>query len=383
MLVPTLEVVKQEMSENKGLIGLTNIGNTCYGNATIQAIRHQIDFTIFLLQDHHKELLKNKKSSEKTRLLESYGDLVRELWTSESSTNIRTALPSDYKSNRLSEPMNMKSLEKGYTQTRPMWSSMIPAAILAGVDHFRMPVAHDAHEFLVFLLDQFHEAMAEEVTMVVKTSPEKKHTREALEFWKRSFEKSYSPLVELVFGLQRKAVVCQVCGKESPSWETMNMFKVSVPTERREEPYNLLELMREEANAEEIDEYSCEGCKPTRTKAKITHTLWRLGNWVIVVLKRNENTGRRINTPVEIPFNTTFTELFHPDSAEPSKTDTYELFSTIHHHGSAGGGHYTSHAKHPVNHKWAHYDDERVYEVDGNPELGPSTYIVMYRRRTA
>jgi ubiquitin C-terminal hydrolase len=352
MLVPTLEVVKQEMSENKGLIGLTNIGNTCYGNATIQAIRHQIDFTIFLLQDHHKELLKNKKSSEKTRLLESYGDLVRELWTN----------------------------EKGCSQTRPLWGHMVPAAILAGVDHFRMPVAHDAHEFLVFLLDQFHEAMAEEVTMVVKTSPEKKQTREALEFWKRSFEKSYSPLVELVFGLQRKAVVCQVCGKESPSWETMNMFKVSVPTERREEPYNLLELMREEANAEEIDEYSCEGCKPTRTKAKITHTLWRLGNWVIVVLKRNENTGRRINTPVEIPFNTTFTELFHPDSAEPSKTDTYELFSTIHHHGSAGGGHYTSHAKHPVNHKWAHYDDERVYEVEGKPELGPSTYIVMYRR---
>ena len=369
------------MSDNKGFVGLTNIGNTCYGNATIQAIRHQIDFTIFLLQDHHKEILKTKKSSEKVRLLESYGELVRELWSN----------------------------EKGCAQTRPMWGSMIPAAILAGVDHFRMPVAHDAHEFLVFLLDQFHEAMAEEVSMVVKTSPEKKQTREALEFWKKSFEKSYSPLVELVFGLQRKAVVCQVCGKESPSWETMNMFKVSVPTQRKEarrvfnsthlpgdsnptfasaqeglkpleEPYKLLELMKEEANAEEIDEYSCEGCKPNRVKAKITHTLWRLGNWVIVVLKRNENTGRRINTPVEIPFHTTFTELFHPDSSEPSKTDTYELFSTIHHHGSANGGHYTAHAKHPVNHKWAHYDDERVYDVEGKPELDPSTYIVMYRR---
>ena len=343
-----------QMSEKKGVVGLTNIGNTCYGNATIQAIRHQVDFTIFLMQGSHKELLSRKGRSEKTKLLESYNDLVHNLWTSENGQTVRT---------------------------REMWQDMIPAAVLAGVDHFRMPVAHDAHEFLVFLLDQFHEAMAEEVTMVVRTDASKKQVRDALEFWKRSFEKSYSPLVELVFGLQRKSVCCEVCQKESVSWETMNMLKVPIPSHTdASTPVKLLELMNSDHDAEIIDEYSCEGCKPTRTKAKITHTLWRLGNWVIIVLKRFDNNGRRINTQVEIPLETSFGSLFHPSSNEPSKNDTYSLFSSIHHHGSARGGHYTAHAKHPVTGNWAYYDDESGRELTTDPILDASTYIVMYRK---
>ena len=342
-----------QMSEKKGIVGLTNIGNTCYGNATIQAIRHQVDFTIFLLQGTHKELLGRKSRSEKTRLLESYSDVVQKLWTSENGETVGT---------------------------RDMWQQMIPAAVLAGVDHFRMPVAHDAHEFLVFLLDQFHEAMAEEVTMVVRTDPSKKQVRDALEFWKRSFEKSYSPLVELVFGLQRKSVCCEACKNESVSWETMNMVKVSVPSSS-EKPLQLLDLMNGDADAETIDEYSCETCKPTRTKAKITHTLWRLGNWVIIVLKRFDNNGRRINTQVDIPLETSFGSLFHAGSQEPSKNETYSLFSSIHHHGSARGGHYTAHAKHPVSGSWAYYDDESGRECSSDPILDASTYIVMYRKK--
>ena len=112
----------------------------------------------------------------------------------------------------------------------------------------------------------------------------------------------------------------------------------------------------------------------------MTRSLWRLGNWAVIVLKRNENSGRRINTRVTIPMTTSFDRAFHPSSQEPSARDTYELFATIHHHGSAGGGHYTAHAKHPVSGRWAHYDDESATPVDA-PSLDASTYIVMYRRQ--
>lgn len=344
-----------KMSEKKGIVGLTNIGNTCYGNATLQALRHQVDFTIFLLQSSHKELMERKSSSEKTKLLDAYNDLVHKMWTAENGDTIAT---------------------------RDLWQQMIPAAMKAGVSHFRMPVAHDAHEFLVFLLDQFHEAMAEEVTMVVRTDPSKKQVKDALEFWKRSFEKSYSPMVELVFGLQRKSVCCESCKRESVSWETMNMVKVPVPTHSNE-PVELLSLMNSDADVEEIEEYSCEGCSPTRTKAKITHSLWRLGNWVILVLKRFDNDQRRINTQVNIPMKTSFNTLFHADSVEPSKNEMYELFATIHHHGSARGGHYTAHARHPVTGRWAYYDDESARELSVEPTFDASTYIVMFRRASS
>ena len=69
----------------KGISGLTNIGNTCYGNAVIQALRHQVDFTLFLLQGSHKPLVKKKEASDRTRMLESYAELVQQLWSAEGS----------------------------------------------------------------------------------------------------------------------------------------------------------------------------------------------------------------------------------------------------------------------------------------------------------
>jgi len=339
------------VSDTKGVVGLTNIGNTCYGNAVLQALRHQVDLTIFILQGNHEALLKKKPASEKKKLLEEYATLVRNLWSG----------------------------ERGAVSTRDLWTAMIPAAMKAGFEQFRIPMAHDAHEFLVFLLDQFHEALAEQVNMTIRTSSSNPDVKGALAFWKQSFEKSYSPFVELLFGIQRKSVKCP-CGYESITWESLNIFKTSVPAATGGS-VKLLDLMAAEGAPDTIDGYACDSCKG-KTKATVSRSLWRLGNWVIVVLKRNENSGRRINTVVEIPDTTSFASIFHTASTEPSGRDMYELFATVNHHGSSGGGHYTSQAKHPVSGRWALYDDEGTQPI-GSPELGPSTYIVMYRRQPA
>ena len=329
--------------------------------------------------------MENKPKTDKTRMMESYGELVRALWTK----------------------------EEGVVPTKPFWSAMIPVAMKEGFEQFRIPMPHDAHEFLVFILDQIHEALSEKVTMTIRPPLENtQKTRDAanaLGFWKSAFEKSYSPMVDLLFGLLRKLVTCEVCKNESVTWETMNIHKLCVP-KQADGPIGLLDLMREECKGETIDEYACDHCissaasatnakqaeeakeekptkaaasaaKPVRTKANKTLSYWRLGNWVIVTLKRNENTGRKINTVVDIPKKIEFGELFHPNSEEASAKASYELFSTIEHHGVSGGGHYTSHAKHSVTEKWTFYDDESGIEVP-DVRINNSTYVVMYRKAT-
>ena len=322
--------------------------------------------------------MENKPKTDKTRMMESYGELVRALWTK----------------------------EEGAVPTKPFWSAMIPVAMKEGFEQFRVPIPHDAHEFLVFILDQIHEALSEKVTMTIRPPLENtQKTRDAasaLGFWKSAFEKSYSPMVDLLFGLLRKSVTCEVCKNESVTWETMNIHKVCVP-KQADRPLGLLDLMREECKGETIDEYACDHCiasaakeaakeaasdekqekpAPVRTKANKTLSYWRLGNWVIVTLKRNENNGRKINTIIDIPKKIEFGELFHPNSEEASAKASYELFSTIEHHGSPGGGHYTSHAKHSVTEKWTFYDDESGIEVP-DVRINNSTYVVMYRKATS
>jgi len=342
----------------KGIAGLTNIGNTCFGNAVLQALRHQVDLTLFFLQGNHKALLKKKPASDESRMLEAYSDLVQNSWSAEGQI----------------------------VNTRPFWQAMLPVAAKNGFDQFRIPIAHDAHEFLMLVMDILHESLAEQVTMTFRNQPSNISTKGALEFWKSSFEKKYSPLVELVFGIQHKGVKCSGCNTEHTSWETMNTTELCV--QKSDKPVDLLELMgssvytRASASAEAdvLDDYECDKCKPTRNKAVVTRSLWRLGNWFVIVLKRNESNGRRINTHVNIPLRTAFSEMFHPATEETSAKDPYELFATVNHHGGSGGGHYTSQAKHPVTGQWVHYDDENARRMPAGPRLDASTYIVMYRR---
>jgi len=336
------------MSFEKGLCGLTNIGNTCYGNATLQALRHQVDLTIYILQDQHTKLLKKKPKSEKTELVEAYGQLVKKMWTGEKVAN-----------------------------TREMWNKMLPAAVKEGFGQFRAPIPHDSHEFLMFMIDQLHEALAEDVTMTIKPIVRKPDIVAALEYWKATFEKKYSPMVDLLFFLRRKSVVCSVCKNESVTWEHRTINEICV---KKGSSVELIDLMIDDCKGEDIDEYHCLKC-PTRQKATVSYTYWRLGNWVIITLKRNENNGHRINTNVHIPKKLSFAKLFHEGSEESSARCEYELFSTIEHHGTNRGGHYTAHAKHPVTGNWVFYDDENATAVK-DVRIDPSTYTVMYRKVT-
>lgn len=354
--------------------GLTNIGNTCYGNATIQALRHQADLTLFVLQEKHSLILAKVPTTEKSRLITAYAALMKDIWKEGPD-----------------EPK-----EKRVIQTRNFWSAMIPAAQKAGFEQFRIPMAHDAHEFLVFLLDQLHEGLSVKAEMTIRHHPSHTDTdRAALESWRRFFSNSYSPLVEILFGLQMRTVSCETCKKESNTWETMNMLKASVPAPSAlgmqvptaDSPVQMMDLLVAESKGDVIEDYHCESCPApassapgwrASTRACIQQRLWRLGAWVIVVLKRNEAGGRRIQTQVQIPATVSFEPLFVAASPEPSRKKEYELFASIHHHGSARGGHYTSFARSPVTGKWAHFDDERVTDVIA-PTLDASTYIVMYR----
>jgi len=338
------------MSLTKGHCGLTNIGNTCYGNATLQALRHQVDLTIYILQNQHLELLKSKKPSEKSEFMVAYGDLVKSLWT-ESNVIVKTG---------------------------EFWKKMVSLARNVGFEQFGYAAQHDSHEFLIFMLDQIHEALSEEVTMTLKPSVKHPEIVQALTYWKGAFEKSYSPLVELLFLLRRKSVVCSNCKNESISWEHRNITELCV--KKSDVPVNLIDLIVDDCKGEDIEDYHCLKC-PDRHTANVSYSYWRLGNWVIITLKRNENSGKKIHTHVNIPSTLQFGKVFHENSEETSASSEYELFTTIEHTGHNNGGHYTCYAKHPITAKWGHYDDETMIEVD-DVAINHNTYTVMYRKKT-
>ena len=358
-LLPEPEPGSKPKEGAKGAVGIANIGNTCYMNATLQAVRGSLELSAFFLENKHEEYMREKDASDNNiKLTRSFIELLRLLWAGSSPQFVRP---------------------DGFFQ------SMCSAVKNTVFDQFQRRIAHDSHEFLVFMMDTLHGSLSEEVSISITRPPPvteaDKMIQLALQFWKQSFEKSYSPLVDVLYGLYQREMHCQACQHKSYSWEVFNCLKVGIP--ETTDPANLPTLqacLNEELKDETIEGYACDKCSPTRTTA-IRHTrLSKLPRTLFVVLKRFTPSGHKNQSPISLNYQDSigFTEHFNPYSPEPSRSKQYSLFATIDHHGVLGGGHYTSQVANLLDQKWYGYDDDSVYPLE-NPVLGRSTYILCFR----
>jgi len=345
----------QSRKEGKGVTGLANMRNTCYMNAVIQALRHNTEISAFFLENRHSQWIDRKPGSPKVELVKAYADLLKTLWSGSRPAYIRP---------------------QGFIQ------SMIPAAVASGFEQFQVPLQHDSHEFLTFLLDQLHEGMAEEVNIEINrptpVTEQDKAIQQALEAWKRLFAKQYSPFTEMVYGLLRVTMTCETCKYKSNTWEPFNCLKLPVPT--GVSSATIESMMKEEFQSETIEGYACDKCSPTRTTATRHASIWRLPRMMCLVLKRFTPDGRKIYTNFTMPMDqpVLFKDYFSPDSPEPSQNQPYECFATVDHHGSSGGGHYNAQAKSPLTEKWHVFDDETANPIS-EPHYGISTYILFFK----
>jgi ubiquitin C-terminal hydrolase len=354
-----------QMSEpKKGIVGLRNLGLTCYANATLQALRH-IERVPWIFTEGRYDTLMRKNATGKRQLQQdvtkSFADVLHQQEIGSSPGVLRPA---------------------GF------WSSMKTCVRGSVYEHFSSTAPHDAHEFLMFMLETLHDSVSIEVDMQIMKSPpvtdSEKRIVEALEVWKKEFSKQYSPLVDLLYGLLHMRTRCLSCGYVSHRWETFNTLKAAVPTRNAENdanPVDLIAMLKEELKGEDIEGYSCDKCSPVRTTAHRDTAIWRLPQTLIVCLKRFTFDGRKIHTKVKVPAVEAFATrpLFSEESPEKDGVTDYKLRSIVDHHGGSGGGHYTAQCKDKITNNWYIYDDETATNIPA-PIIGETTYVLFYER---
>ena len=338
----------------RGVVGLRNLGNTCYANAAIQALRQITEMTYLCLTENSE--LKRKNDSHSGVLFQAYTDLIRTMWTTH---------------------------KPAYISPNAFWKDMLVAATASGYEHFQGRQPQDAHEFMMFLLDQMLEGTKEEVNYIIQRPPpmsdEDRRIQGALESWKQNFQKQYTPIVDIWFGLLEYQTECQTCKKKTYRYETFNSLKVTMPTTLVDGKLpTIREMLRADWADETIEGFHCETCEPVRTTVKRKVTIWRMPRCLIVVLKRFTPDGRKIHTNWAHEEMLSLSEFFSEASPERSKSYSYDLQSVVDHHGSSRGGHYTAQGLSPLDSKWYVYDDESTAEIE-KPMLGQSSYILLFR----
>ncbi len=305
-------------------VGLANLGNTCYLNSCVQ----------LLLQISELSVLKHNPNNTVPSAC-----LIDE-WHKLQSLCVDTdPMPTFISPSRFVQAVRGVAAHQGNIQ-------------FTGFEQ------NDASEFLYFLLNGWHDACKRPVRMEISGQGDTEKDRLAHACYQKlkdTYEKEYSEIMILFFGLATKAIPTT----ERPSYaiDIFSMLHVPVCP-------NLVESIRQ---------YVADGT-----------SFWQLPKYLLIVLNRfsGENARyRKDSREVEIPMRLDMTEFM--SCYNPKKYSNYGLIGAVLHMGSMNGGHYVNVVK---SGDWFSCNDTCVLLEEGfdrklsHSNMQRGAYVLLYKR---
>jgi ubiquitin carboxyl-terminal hydrolase 8 len=335
--------------ENKGLSGLTNLGNTCFINSCLQVISHTYELNDFLKKETYKNKLQNKPESQ---LILEWDSLRKMLWT----TNCIIS------PNKFIHTIQKVSTDKGNE-------------MFAGFEQNDLP------EFFLFLIDCFHTSLSREIKMTIAGNPENNMDLIAVkcfEMVKNTFSKEYSEIWNLFYAIH----VSEISSLETG--ETLQItpepyFMIDLPIPTHTKSPTLIDCFNNYVEGEILEGENSWYYEKTKTKISIRKKIqfWSLPNILVIDFKRFNNKSRKNQILITFPFKEL--DLSKYVIGYNKHKYKYELYAVCNHSGGVMGGHYTSFVKN-ANGKWYHYNDTNVSEVSLlDSIISPKAYVLFYR----
>lgn len=336
---------------NKGLSGLSNLGNTCFLNACMQVLSHTYELNDFLNLETYKKRLKNKYESA---MLIEWDDLRKLLWSE----------------NCIVSPVKfVRTVQK--------------LAQIKGQELFTGYEQNDMTEFLIFVIDCFHESLSREVNMNIVGTVVNERDKIAMvcfERIKQMYSNDYSEIWNIFYGIQ----VSHLTSIETENIMSMTpepYFIINLPIPPNMNQPSLLDCFDLYVEPEIMDGDNCVLNELTGQKeaAKKALSFWSFPTVLVIDIKRFNSSNRKKQNLVDFPIDNL--NLSKYVIGYNKESYVYDLYGVCNHSGSVLGGHYTSFIKN-ANGKWYHCDDTNITEVT-NPQqiVTPKAYCFFYRKR--
>jgi len=336
---------------NKGLSGLANLGNTCFINSCVQILSHTYEFNEFLEKQTFKKKLNNKVD---TALLLEWDELRQMLWGNNS-----TISPNKF----------LSTIQK--------------VAKIKGQDLFTGFSQNDLPEFLLFLIDCFHNSISREVLMSISGTPENDTDYLAIECFnmiKNMYSKDYSEIWNLFYGVHVSEITSLETGK-TLKLTPEPYFMLDLPIPLNNKSPTLTDCMELYVEGEVLEGDNAWFNEKTGRKENIKKKIvfWSFPNILVIDLKRFNSNGQKKQMLVSYPLDNL--DLSKYIIGYKKECYIYELYGVCNHSGNVLGGHYTSYVKN-ANNKWYHFNDTSVSEVGINETIiSTKAYCLFYRKK--
>ncbi|KAG8434547.1 hypothetical protein GDO86_012792 [Hymenochirus boettgeri] len=338
----------QSTKHVQGLVGLRNLGNTCFMNSILQCLSNTKELRDYCLQNSHRRDLSSKRCN--TAIMEEFARLLQAMWTSSANEVVS---PSDFKT----QIQKYAPRFMGYNQ-------------------------QDAQEFLRFLLDGLHNEVNRVTVKPRPSSQDYDHmpdSEKGKHMWKRYLEREDSRIVELFVGQLKSSLTCTECGYCSTVFDPF--WDLSLPIAKKSaSEVSLIDCMRLFTKEDVLDgdeKPTCCRCKAHRRCTK-KFTVQKFPKILVLHLKRfSEGRYRsgKLSTFVNFPLRDLDLREF---SSESNPHATYNLYAVSNHSGTTMGGHYTAYCKNPSNGEWYTFNDSRVTAMSSSQVRSSDAYVLFY-----
>ena len=337
---------------NRGLTGLTNVGNSCYLNSCMQILSHTYELNEFLKKGDYKKKL--NRIADSVILLE--WDKLRELmWSS-----------------------NCTVAPHGFVKTIRKIANIKNRDIFTGNDQ------NDVQEFLLFIIDAFHTALAREVDMQISGQMQTETDKLATVCYtmmKNMYKKEYSEMLNIFYGIHVSEIISITTGESlSAMPEPFSVLSLSLPDRQNTSLYDCFDLYCEPETLSEANGNAWFNDKTgQKENAQRRISFWSLPNIMIIDLKRWNGYTKKNHNIIQVPLNNAdFTKYV---KGYNSSSFVYDLFGVCNHGGGAQGGHYTAYVKN-ANGKWYDFNDTMVQEIKEENVISAQSYCLFYRKKT-
>uniref|UniRef100_A0A6I8N422 Ubiquitin carboxyl-terminal hydrolase 32 n=1 Tax=Ornithorhynchus anatinus TaxID=9258 RepID=A0A6I8N422_ORNAN len=194
------KIDRHKVPTEKGATGLSNLGNTCFMNSSIQCVSNTQPLTQYFISGRHLyELNRTNPIGMKGHMAKCYGDLVQELWS---------------------------GTQKNVAPLKLRWTIAKYAPRFNGFQQ------QDSQELLAFLLDGLHEDLNrvhEKPYVELKDSDGRPDWEVAAEAWENHLRRNRSIVVDLFHGQLRSQVRCKTCRHISVRFDPFNFLSLPLP----------------------------------------------------------------------------------------------------------------------------------------------------------
>jgi ubiquitin carboxyl-terminal hydrolase 8 len=348
------EMSKHDQTVPMGVIGLKNLGNTCFLNSSLQCLSATIPLTdYFLGYDYRSEINKENFLGTGGNLVVAYAELMKEMWLGSKS---------------VVEPVSFK---KQLGTFAPQFSGYHQ---------------QDAQELLAFLLDGIHEDLnrvKDRPYIEDKDCDGTRDEQDAIENWKNYLRRNKSLIVDMFQGQIRNTCKCLNCNNVNIRFEPF--MYLSLPISKSCKSLDdCIQLYLQEESLTGVDQYFCGKCK-THVDGTKKQDLWMLPPVLIVHLKRFKyndygKVGSKNEAAIEYPI--IGWDLKSHVKSSRGVYPRYDLYGVINHMGGLGGGHYIAHALNRFDDTWYEFNDSsyRSTSESVHQRLSKSTYVLFYNR---